>query len=59
MSTSANERAQLATSSISQAEIEARISGHLDELLELWWAEQGATVAYPPTRQGQREPLQS
>jgi hypothetical protein len=23
---------------ISQAEIEARISGHLDELLELWWA---------------------
>jgi tRNA1(Val) A37 N6-methylase TrmN6 len=22
-------------------EIEARISGHLDELLELWWAEQG------------------
>ncbi len=26
---------------IGQAEIEARISGHLDELLELWWAEQG------------------
>jgi trans-aconitate 2-methyltransferase len=26
---------------ISHAEIEARISGHLDELLELWWAEQG------------------
>jgi len=30
-------------SPISQAEIEARISGHLDELLELWWAEQGAS----------------
>ena len=43
MSTSTNERAQLATSSISQAEIEARISGHLDELLELWWAEQGVS----------------
>ena len=28
---------------ISQAEIEARISGHLDELLELWWAEQGVS----------------
>jgi len=27
---------------ISQAEIERRISGHLDELLALWWAEQGA-----------------
>jgi SAM-dependent methyltransferase len=27
---------------ISQTEIESRISGHLDELLELWWAEQGA-----------------
>ncbi len=26
---------------ISQAEIAARISSHLDELLELWWAEQG------------------
>lgn len=26
---------------ISQAEIAARIGGHLDELLELWWAEQG------------------
>jgi SAM-dependent methyltransferase len=43
MRTSANERAQLATSSISQAEIEARISGHLDELLELWSAEQGVS----------------
>lgn len=30
-------------SPISQAEIESRISGHLDELLELWWAEQGAS----------------
>jgi tRNA (cmo5U34)-methyltransferase len=28
---------------ISQAEIAARISSHLDELLELWWAEQGAS----------------
>ena len=28
---------------ISQAEIEARISDHLDELLQLWWAEQGAS----------------
>ena len=28
---------------ISQAEIEARISGHLDELLALWWVEQGAS----------------
>jgi SAM-dependent methyltransferase len=28
---------------ISQAVIEARISGHLDELLELWWAEQGVS----------------
>ncbi|MGH8279255.1 MAG: class I SAM-dependent methyltransferase [Gammaproteobacteria bacterium] len=28
---------------ISQAEIEARIGGHLDELLKLWWAEQGAS----------------
>jgi len=28
---------------ISQAEIEARIHGHLDELLALWWAEQGAS----------------
>jgi SAM-dependent methyltransferase len=28
---------------ISQAEIEARISSHLDELLELWWAEQGVS----------------
>ena len=27
---------------ISQAEIDARIEGHIDELLELWWAEQGA-----------------
>lgn len=26
---------------ISQAEIESRISPHLDELLKLWWAEQG------------------
>jgi len=26
---------------IGQAEIDARIGGHLDELLELWWAEQG------------------
>lgn len=26
---------------IRQAEIETRIGGHLDELLELWWAEQG------------------
>jgi len=26
---------------ISQAEIDARIQGHADELLELWWAEQG------------------
>jgi SAM-dependent methyltransferase len=28
---------------ISQAEIDARISSHIDELLELWWAEQGAS----------------
>ena len=28
---------------ISQAEIDARIRGHADELLELWWAEQGAS----------------
>ena len=28
---------------ISQAEIDARISGHIDELLELWWAEQGVS----------------
>jgi len=28
---------------ISQDEIAARISSHLDELLELWWAEQGAS----------------
>jgi SAM-dependent methyltransferase len=27
--------------SISQAEIDARIGPHLDELLKLWWAEQG------------------
>jgi SAM-dependent methyltransferase len=28
---------------ISQAEIDARIHPHVDELLALWWAEQGAT----------------
>ena len=28
---------------ISQAEIDARVSDHIDELLELWWAEQGAS----------------
>ena len=28
---------------ISQAEIDARIHGHIDELLELWWAEQGTS----------------
>jgi len=28
---------------ISQAEIDARIGSHVDELLELWWAEQGAS----------------
>ncbi len=28
---------------ISQAEIDARIHRHIDELLELWWAEQGAS----------------
>lgn len=28
---------------ISQTEIDARISGHIDELLTLWWAEQGAS----------------
>jgi SAM-dependent methyltransferase len=28
---------------ISQAEIEARISSHLSELLDLWWAEQGVS----------------
>src|SRR5262249_6213120 len=27
---------------ISQAEIETRIGAYLDELLKLWWAEQGA-----------------
>jgi SAM-dependent methyltransferase len=30
---------------IGQAEIEARIEGYLDELLRLWWAEQGAAKA--------------
>jgi SAM-dependent methyltransferase len=28
---------------IPQAEIDARIGSHIDELLELWWAEQGAS----------------
>ena len=28
---------------IPQAEIDARIGNHIDELLELWWAEQGAS----------------
>jgi len=28
---------------ISQTEIDTRISSHIDELLELWWAEQGAS----------------
>ena len=28
---------------ISQVEIDARIHSHIDELLELWWAEQGAS----------------
>ncbi|HJZ80393.1 MAG TPA: class I SAM-dependent methyltransferase [Pyrinomonadaceae bacterium] len=28
---------------ISRSEIDSRINGHIDELLELWWAEQGAT----------------
>jgi SAM-dependent methyltransferase len=28
---------------ISQVEIDARILSHIDELLELWWAEQGAS----------------
>src|SRR5262245_29642940 len=28
---------------ISQAEIDARIHSHIDELLQLWWAEQGAS----------------
>jgi SAM-dependent methyltransferase len=28
---------------VSEAEIAARISSHFDELLELWWAEQGAS----------------
>jgi SAM-dependent methyltransferase len=28
---------------ISQAEIDARISSHIDELLALWWAEQGTS----------------
>jgi len=28
---------------ISQAQIDARIRDHIDELLELWWAEQGAS----------------
>jgi len=28
---------------ISQAETDARIGGHIDELLALWWAEQGAS----------------
>ena len=28
---------------ISQAEIDARIHDHIDELLALWWAEQGAS----------------
>ncbi len=27
---------------ISHAEIDARLHGHIDELLQLWWAEQGA-----------------
>src|SRR5262245_40717743 len=29
--------------SIPQAEIDARIAGHIEELLELWWAEQGVS----------------
>ena len=28
---------------ISEVEIDARIDSHIDELLELWWAEQGAS----------------
>src|SRR5262245_45217292 len=28
---------------ISQDEIDARIGGHINELLQLWWAEQGAS----------------
>lgn len=28
---------------INQSEIDARIHGHIDELLKLWWAEQGAS----------------
>ena len=28
---------------ISQAEIDARIHDHIDELLALWWSEQGAS----------------
>src|SRR6185295_5714532 len=28
---------------ISRTEIDSRINGHIDELLELWWAEQGAS----------------
>ena len=37
---------------ISQAEIDARISPHIDELLALWWAEQGASTTFGivPTR---------
>jgi SAM-dependent methyltransferase len=31
------------SSPIGQAEIDARIHDHIDELLELWWAEQGAS----------------
>ena len=37
------ERARMQSPPLSQAEIAARISSHLDELLELWWAEQGAS----------------
>jgi hypothetical protein len=28
---------------VSYAEIDARLGSHIDELLELWWAEQGAS----------------
>src|SRR5262245_38359718 len=34
---------QMQSPPISRSEIDSRINGHIDELLELWWAEQGAT----------------
>ena len=40
---------------ISQVEIDARIHSHIDELLELWWAEQGASKPKDLDSKGLRE----